>query len=116
MFQSAEVDTTKRSRFNLILQTTTGDRSADFTIHEETFTLYNTKGSGQWRVSSYSRSMPATLQPMLTLNNRTFTNVMEATGDTLNTKEPGVYKIYFVQGEGLVGYSIYPTLQTWIKQ
>ena len=116
VFQSAEVDTSKRRAFNLTLQTSTDYRAADFSMHGETFTLYNTKGEDLWRASSHRSTMAVSLQPTLTVNNRTFTNVVEATGDTLNIKEQGVYKIYFSMGDGLVGYSHYPSLQTWVKQ
>lgn len=115
VFQSAETDTNKRYRFSLTLQTTAGERSANFSIHGDVFLLSSAKSDEHWWASTNQRTMTVQLQPLITLGNRSFTNVMEATGDTVSIKIPGIYKVYFQQGEGLVGYSYYPTLQTWIK-
>ncbi|RYZ48519.1 MAG: hypothetical protein EOO14_21975 [Chitinophagaceae bacterium] len=67
-------------------------------------------------VSTGSRNMIIVQQPAVIVGTRTFTNLLEATGDTSQTKNAGVYKVYFARGKGIVAFSEYPSLQTWVKQ
>ena len=68
------------------------------------------------QVNSSSRNLSVQLLPAFTIGNRTYSNVVEATGDTTNIKLTGLYKLYYAKDEGLVSYSEYPSLQTRVKQ
>jgi hypothetical protein len=54
--------------------------------------------------------------PSLQVGGRTYSNVQKATRDTVTIRTPGIFQVYIAKGNGLVGYSQYPSLDTKIKQ
>ncbi|HET7897273.1 MAG TPA: hypothetical protein VFL47_06380, partial [Flavisolibacter sp.] len=116
VFRSVEPDTNQRSRFQVELIAGSDFRLVECSIHGNAFSVYNVQSDGRGQVNASGRVFTVKLYPDISLGNRTFHNVVEATGDTSTTKITGLYKFYYAQGEGLVSFSEYPSLQTWIKQ
>ena len=52
----------------------------------------------------------------LTLGQRTYSKVQEISRDTFNIKTHGVYKAWFAQNIGLVGYEVFPGAIRYLKQ
>jgi hypothetical protein len=115
-FQSLELDTFKRNKMTVELNSVDKNRMAYFTVGSYSLGIYGMQANGLGQVSAGSRYLLPKILPAVTLGNRTYTNVIEATGDTVTTKVSGIYKVYYAQGEGLVSYSEYPSLTTWTKQ
>lgn len=116
VFQSAEVDTFKRHQFMIELNTGPDARMVYGTIGGASFHLYKFTGNGLAQVSLDGRNAIIKLLATVTLGNRRFANVVEATVDTTSGQTAGLYQLYYARGEGLVGYSEYPSQKTWIKQ
>lgn len=115
VFRSAELDSLKQNKIVVEL-ISTGSRVVNFTIGRNAFYIYNLKSDGLGQISTNGRYFVPEQKAAVTINNHTFYNVVEAIGDTTASKVSGIYKLYYRQGEGLVGYSLYPSLITWAKQ
>ena len=115
-FQSLQTDSQQGSRFNANFLSYNSTRYANFTIGKNHIGITGLGSEGTVRVNTGSRDIIPQIRPAVTINNRTFTNIMEAVGDTTHTKNAGIYKVYFSKGEGLVAFSEFPSLQTWVKQ
>jgi hypothetical protein len=115
-FQSLELDTLKHNKMTVDLNSVDQNRIASFTISSYSISIYGMQANGLGQVSAGGRYLLPQILPSLTLGNKTYTYIIEAIGDTVNSKLAGIYKLYYAQGEGLVGYSDYPSLTTWIKQ
>lgn len=91
-------------------------RTVDFSIGNHGFDIYDLQGNGLGQIRSGSRALLPQAQAIANVGGTPFYNVIEAIGDTAGDKTPGIYKLYYKQGAGVVAYSEYPSLQTWIKQ
>lgn len=116
VFRSVEQDSLKQSKIVVELEASGSSRVVNFTIGRNAFYIYDLKSNGLGQINTNGRYLVPEQKAAVTINNRTFYNVIEATGDTATSKLPGIYKLYYRQGEGLVGYSLYPSLITWVKQ
>lgn len=115
IFRSHELDSLKQNKIVVEL-VATGTRVVNFTIGRNAFYIYNLQSNGLGQINTNGRYLMPEQKAAVTINNRTFYNVIEAIGDTTASKTPGIYKLYYRRGEGLVGYSLYPSLITWVKQ
>lgn len=91
-------------------------RTVDFSIGNIGFDIYDLQSNGLGQVSSAGRSLLPQAQIVVTVGGFPFYNVIEAIGNTVANKTQGIYKLYYKQGMGVLAYSEYPSLQTWIKQ
>ena len=115
-FQSLEIDTLKRNKMRIQLNSANQNRMAYFTIGAYYFSIDGMQANGLGHVSAGGRYLVPRILPTLRLGSRTYTHVIEAIGDTVNSKLSGIYKLYYAQGEGLVSYSEYPSLTNWTKE
>lgn len=115
VFASVEKDSLGSNKAAIFLQSIEGQRQNSFSFGRNHFSI-SFVGENSAIVNTGSRNMTLVEQPSVTLGNRVFTNLLEATGDTNQTKNAGVYKVYFAKGEGIIAFSEYPSLQTWVKQ
>ena len=115
-FSSVELDALKRNTMNIELYSAKNDRRAHFFLGDDSFNVYDVAEDSLGQLAFGQR--PASLQqlPSVTLGNRTLTGVVAAAIDTTNLASGRLYKLYFQKGEGLVAYSEYPSLITWVKQ
>ncbi|RYZ61156.1 MAG: hypothetical protein EOO14_05715, partial [Chitinophagaceae bacterium] len=99
VFQSAEKDSLGGSKAAIYLQSTEDHRQTSFSFGRNHFSI-SLVGENSTMVSTGSRNMIIVQQPAVIVGTRTFTNLLEATGDTSQTKNAGVYKVYFARGKG----------------
>jgi hypothetical protein len=115
-FESIEKDSSGRTKFLLNLQVSSNTRSGLMNINQTPIYFNNLTDTCFLQVIITST---ITRQEKLTSFNtgsNSFTNVTVATADTNSTKTQGIYKLYFSKNVGLIAYSEYPSLKTWIKQ
>jgi len=115
-FESVEKDSSGRIRFSLRLQVSSGTRSGLLNINQTPIYFNNLTDSGFLQVMIDTRITRQEKLANFGTGSSSFTNVTVATADTNFTKMQGIYKLYFSKGLGLITYSEYPSLKTWIKQ
>ncbi len=115
-FQSVERDTAGSFKFYLQLSTGDGQHEAQFYVQQTNIALTNFSETGLPQVTLNNRTATSQSLQNFTLLNRNFATVVESKLDTSGGKISGIYRLYSVKGEGIVGYSIYPSLKTWVKQ
>jgi hypothetical protein len=116
VFQSKEADSFKRSKAVIELLSRREGRSVRITIDGNDLDISGFSASGMGHLTSGGRIMVPRLIPQITLVNKTFHNVMEAVGDTIHSNSAGFYKVYYAKDQGLISYTEYPSLITWVKQ
>ena len=116
VFQSKETDSFKRSKAIIELLSRREGRSVRITIDGNNLDIFGFSASGTGQLTSGGRIMVPRLIPQITLGNKTFLNVMEAVGDTSLSNSAGFYKVYYAKDLGLISYTEYPSLITWVKQ
>jgi hypothetical protein len=116
VFQSKETDSIKRSKAVIELFSRKEGRSVRIRIDGKDLDISGFSSSGTGHLTSGGRTMVPRLIPQITLDNKTFHNVMEAVGDTIHSNSAGFYKVYYAKDQGLISYTEYPSLITWVKQ
>ncbi len=115
-FQSTERDTAGSFKFYLQLSTGDGWHDAQVYVQQTNIVFANFSEMATPQVTLNNRTATSQSLQNFTLLNRNFASVVESKVDTSGGKISGIYKLYSVKGEGIVGYSIYPSLKTWVKQ
>src|SRR5688500_12629800 len=72
------------------------DWNTNATLQDNTITPVNSIGS------------TGTLVPSITINGKTFSNVVQLQRDTVTQKNAGPYKLWIAKGTGFVGYELFP--------
>ena len=116
-FESTERDSLMYAVFGVSLRE--GDEfngSAGFWINKTSaqFDLRSKDSIQSARIDYYNAHL--LFNNTILLDNKSFSNVVEATRDTLDKKKAGIYKIYLAKQQGVVGYVEYPSLKLWVKQ
>lgn len=116
VFESMEKDTSGRANYSLTLQVYSGTKSALMNINRTSVYFNNLTDTGFLQVIIATRI--TTKEKLTTFNTGSnfFSDVTAVTADTNATKAQGIYKLYFSKNLGLIAYSEYPSLKTWIKQ
>ena len=115
-FESVERDTAGSFKFYLELSTGDGRHEAQLYVQRTDIIVANFSETALPQVTLNNRPAASQSLQNFTLVNRNFANVVESKVDTSGGKISGIYKLYSVKGEGIVGYSVYPSLKTWVKQ
>lgn len=117
VFESMEKDSFEVPRFSVRLRVVADSiKSASLEINLSSVYFDYLSDTGFMRISIAARNTTVQKLANLRLGGQLFNNVIEAIGDTTNEKLKGVYKIYYSKNIGVVAYSEYPSLKTWIKQ
>ena len=119
VFESEEKDSFNIPKFSVQLQVysnTTLSASASLYIDRTSVYFMDLKDTAFLQVTIMGRATVKENFATLNLINRSFTNVIAATRDTSIEKSTGIYKIYYAKSKGIIGYSEYPSLKTWVKQ
>ena len=74
------------------------------------FTTFGSLNANGFTPSSHTGSTSSQLST-ITLNNKTFSNIIQVQRDTVNYKQNGVYKFWMARNIGFVGFERYPTLE-----
>ena len=114
-FESTEKDTSNYSKFILQLEVYEEAKFASLSINRSTISFSNLQDTGFAQVFVRGNTILEKFAN-LSLDTRSFSNVIAATGDTSTGKYAGIYKIYFSKNTGIIAYSEYPSLKTWVKQ
>lgn len=115
-FQSTEVDSLRRSLLQVHLSTTESMNSAALAIQNTQITIHGFTNTIPDRVDMNNHATSSKIVENVTVGNRQFARALEIRADTAQLKTNLIYRLYLVQGEGLVAYSEYPSLKTWSKQ
>lgn len=115
VFETRELDTLKRPKGSIRFSTTGHIRSISFRLNNATLSLYNLQTNGL-ASATLNGNAASRLLPSFSIGSRTYANVVEVLCDTTIGKPPGIYKLYYAKGEGLLQFSVFPTLQTWTKE
>jgi hypothetical protein len=87
VFESVEKDSLGGSKAAIYLQSTDGHRQTSFSFGRNHFSI-SLVGENSTMVNTGSQNMTLVQQSAVILGNQTFTNLLEATGDTSQTKMP----------------------------
>jgi hypothetical protein len=114
LFTTVEKDSTSAAKLSLSLNALENSSSANFFLRRTSIEINGIENTASSQVSINTRPVSTQALPSITIGNRTFPNVIVAKRDT--AKINGIYIFYYRKGEGLVGFSEYPSLKTWVKQ
>jgi hypothetical protein len=115
-FQSVEANFPVSAGFYLDLQSGDLGRQVFLRLRSTEIRFEGFKENGSSRVLFSSLIGSSQWMTTATIGNRTFTELMEVKRDTTSSKKDGIYRFFYRKGEGLVAYSEYPSLKTWVKQ
>ncbi|HVF96486.1 MAG TPA: hypothetical protein VM871_04160 [Flavisolibacter sp.] len=116
VFESDEQEPNGQRSFRLVLRGSGSQHLADMQLKQSSFSFYAYADTGFASVNINSAMTTLKYLPVLQIGNRSFTDVTVAVRDTIGTKAPGIYQLYYTRREALVGYADYPSLKTWVKQ
>jgi hypothetical protein len=119
VFESLERDSVKRVIFSVTLAVYSDSvRTATLNINNSSVYFNNLKDTGFMQVYIAGSYPPRSKEKFATLNlgGKSFTNVMAVVRDTSLQKTQGIYKVYYAKNAGIIAYSEYPSLKTWVKQ
>lgn len=114
IFESVQLDTSRRPRFNLRLSRSSyGDQvnfylkktSVDFTVSDTSILQATINGK-----YAFKTELGTTM-----IGNQTYPNVQLYKIDTTELR-PGLFQIYYSKPVGIIGYAEYPSLKQWVKQ
>ena len=115
LFQSTEKESMGRSKASILRLSLESQKTDSFSFGRKDFNI-SLVGEACATVNTAIGNLVLEQRSAALLGNRTYANLLEATGDTGQVKITGVYHVYFAKGEDLVAFSEYPSLQTWVKQ
>lgn len=115
-FLSLEQDSAAQALFRLMLDNNPGFSSANLYLGRQYATFYAQSDTAFYRIEINGYPALLSRQASLNLGSRTFANVTVARRDTSATKITGLYAVYHTKSEGIIAYTEYPSLKTWVKQ
>jgi hypothetical protein len=92
------------------------DSSARFSIRGQYVQLRAFNDTSFVYIYDVSNLMQQTFMPSVTIDAKTFQNVIRATRDTTNVKTPGLSQVFIARNAGLVAYREYPSGRFWVRQ
>lgn len=115
-FLSLEQDSAALARFRLTLDNYPDLSSANLYLGRQYAAFFAQSDTAFRRIEINGYPALISRRASLNLGNRTFTNITVAERDTTGTKITGLYAVYHTKSEGIVAYTEYPSLKTWVKQ
>lgn len=116
VFMSTETDSSGYSRLRVSLNEEENFKTARLALSRQYINIYELEENKYARVEIGPKPAVSQHLQRASIGNRIFTNVYEAKTDTTGDKSSGIYRVFIRKGEGLVAYSEYPSLTTWVKQ